>query len=79
MRWLDRCIEAHQRDDDQSIFPIVQGGLDLSLREKCANELLKRKVRGYAVGGLRYNMSQTFKILSKNVKIHTKFNIHKKE
>lgn len=53
MRWLDRCLKAHSRDDEQSVFPIVQGGLDESLREKCADELLKRYVRGYAVGGLR--------------------------
>lgn len=52
VRWLDRCLKAHSRDDDQSVFPIVQGGLDLELREKCAGELLKRNVRGYAVGGL---------------------------
>lgn len=25
VRWLDRCISAHNRDDEQSIFPIVQG------------------------------------------------------
>lgn len=24
IRWLDRCLEAHERDDQQSIFPIVQ-------------------------------------------------------
>lgn len=53
VRWLDRCISAHKRDDDQSIFPIVQGGLQDDLRETCATELLKRNVRGYAVGGLR--------------------------
>ncbi|EDX03315.1 GD23082 [Drosophila simulans] len=29
IRWVDRCIEAHARDDDQSLFPIVQGGLDV--------------------------------------------------
>lgn len=52
VRWLDRCISAHKRDNDQSIFPIVQGGLQDDLREKCANELLKRNVHGYAVGGL---------------------------
>ncbi|CAD7088567.1 unnamed protein product [Hermetia illucens] len=52
VRWLDRCLEAHQRDDDQSVFPIVQGGLEPELREKCVAELTKRKVRGYAVGGL---------------------------
>lgn len=53
VRWLDRCLKAHSRDDEQSVFPIVQGGLDMELRDKCASELLKRNVRGYAVGGLR--------------------------
>lgn len=53
VRWLDRCLSAHKRDDEQSVFPIVQGGLNESLRKKCAEELLKRNVRGYAVGGLR--------------------------
>lgn len=52
IRWLDRCIEAHSRDDDQSIFPIVQGGLQADLRDQCAKALLKRNVRGFAVGGL---------------------------
>lgn len=53
VRWLDRCLSAHARDDEQSVFPIVQGGLNENLRKKCADELLKRNVRGYAVGGLR--------------------------
>jgi len=22
IRWVDRCIEAHARDDDQSLFPL---------------------------------------------------------
>lgn len=52
IRWIDRCIEADGRKDDQSIFPIVQGGLDPDLRRKCADQLLKRDVRGFAVGGL---------------------------
>nr|XP_014089183.1 queuine tRNA-ribosyltransferase catalytic subunit [Bactrocera oleae] len=52
IRWLDRCIGAHARDDDQSLFPIVQGALDPELRKKCADALIQRKVRGYAVGGL---------------------------
>lgn len=30
----------------------MQGALEEDLREKCADELLKRNVRGYAVGGL---------------------------
>lgn len=53
IRWLDRCLQQHSRNDEQSIFPIVQGGLDPKLREECAKELTKRDVRGFAVGGLR--------------------------
>lgn len=34
LRWLDRCIAAHGRPDEQSLFPIVQGGLDEKLREQ---------------------------------------------
>lgn len=52
IRWIDRCITADSRSSEQSIFPIVQGGLDKDLRKKCAEELLKRDVRGFAVGGL---------------------------
>ncbi|CAG5135656.1 unnamed protein product [Candidula unifasciata] len=52
IRWLDRCIKAHQRPKDQCLFPIVQGGLDAELRTKCAHELIKRDVGGYAIGGL---------------------------
>ncbi|XP_043251922.1 queuine tRNA-ribosyltransferase catalytic subunit isoform X1 [Colletes gigas] len=51
-RWLDRCLSAHERSSEQSVFPIVQGGLDPKLRTECANKLIKRKVNGYAVGGL---------------------------
>lgn len=53
IRWLDRCLSAHERPSEQSIFPIVQGGLDPALRSQCARELTKREVNGYAVGGLR--------------------------
>ncbi|KAL0099359.1 hypothetical protein PUN28_020136 [Cardiocondyla obscurior] len=52
IRWLDRCLSAHEKPDEQSIFPIVQGGLDSELRSKCARQLIKREVNGYAVGGL---------------------------
>ncbi|XP_063234806.1 queuine tRNA-ribosyltransferase catalytic subunit [Bacillus rossius redtenbacheri] len=51
-RWLDRCIEAHARPDSQSIFPIVQGGLDPELRALCAQQLMQRNVNGFAIGGL---------------------------
>lgn len=36
VRWLDRCLSANQRPGEQALFPIVQGGLDEALREKCA-------------------------------------------
>jgi tRNA-guanine transglycosylase len=52
IRWIDRCIEADSRSSEQSIFPIVQGGLDQDLRKKCTEGLLQREVRGFAVGGL---------------------------
>ncbi|EDW75896.1 uncharacterized protein Dwil_GK15182 [Drosophila willistoni] len=52
IRWVDRCIKAHDRDDDQSLFPIVQGGLDIPLRHRCVSALMERQVRGFAVGGL---------------------------
>lgn len=52
VRWLDRCIAAHKRPNEQNLFPIVQGGLDANLRVQCAKELTKRDVPGFAIGGL---------------------------
>ena len=57
VRWLDRCIETHEksgRTDVQNLFAIVQGGLDPELRDKCLEEMIKRRdrVAGYAIGGL---------------------------
>lgn len=51
IRWLDRCISAQTRED-QVLFPIIQGGLDLELRERCTKEMLKRVQVGIAIGGL---------------------------
>nr|XP_018918238.1 PREDICTED: queuine tRNA-ribosyltransferase catalytic subunit [Bemisia tabaci] len=52
IRWLDRCLVAHKRPKEQSIFPIVQGSLIPNLRIKNAEELVKRNTNGYAIGGL---------------------------
>ena len=55
IRWLDRCIKAHGRPRDQSLFAIIQGGLDCSpggLRELCLSEMVARDLPGYAIGGL---------------------------
>ncbi len=37
VRWLDRCMSAHRRSDQQSLFGIIQGGLQPALREKCVD------------------------------------------
>ena len=60
VRWIDRCRQAHQRKHDQSLFPIVQGGLDMrpgGLRDYCLEEFGKREnggatSPGFAIGGL---------------------------
>ncbi|EIN11682.1 tRNA-guanine transglycosylase [Punctularia strigosozonata HHB-11173 SS5] len=57
VRWLDRCIAHHKqsgRREVQNLFAIVQGGLSPELRDRCLDEMIKRKdeVAGYAIGGL---------------------------
>ena len=52
IRWAERCVAAHARPDVQSLFGIVQGGAELDLRERCAAELSKLGLPGYALGGL---------------------------
>ena len=50
-RWARRCRAAH-RVNDQALFGIVQGGVELDLRERSARELIDLDFPGYAVGGL---------------------------
>lgn len=52
LRWVDRCVAAHENPQRQNLFGIVQGGLDSSLREVCCMEMVKRDLPGYAIGGL---------------------------
>ncbi|XJO76257.1 hypothetical protein BDV3_006807 [Batrachochytrium dendrobatidis] len=52
IRWLDRCFSAHAKPKTQSLFPIIQGGLDERLRRTCIQEMTKRNANGYAIGGL---------------------------
>ncbi len=51
-RWLDRCIAAHARPDDQALFGIVQGGTDLHQRSLCARRVTEADLPGYAIGGV---------------------------
>jgi queuine tRNA-ribosyltransferase catalytic subunit len=52
VRWLDRCIAAHKKTETQSLFCIIQGGLDLRLRAICCKEMVERDTPGIAIGGL---------------------------
>jgi queuine tRNA-ribosyltransferase len=49
--WAGRCRVAHRRDD-QALYGIVQGGLDLALRRECLERLEEIGFEGYALGGL---------------------------
>ncbi|RKD23922.1 tRNA guanosine(34) transglycosylase Tgt [Ammoniphilus oxalaticus] len=51
-RWLERCIAAHDRSEDQALFGIVQGGMYRDLREQSAKEITSFDLPGYAIGGL---------------------------
>lgn len=50
LKWAVRCRDAHRRPD-QALFAIVQGGLDLELRARCAETLVALDFPGYALGG----------------------------
>jgi queuine tRNA-ribosyltransferase len=50
LHWAERCKNAHTRAD-QALFAIVQGGTDVALRVRCAEELTKLEFPGYALGG----------------------------
>lgn len=49
--WAKRSKAAHCRED-QAMYGIVQGGLDLDLRRECLERLISIGFDGYAIGGL---------------------------
>ncbi|HEY3915228.1 MAG TPA: tRNA guanosine(34) transglycosylase Tgt, partial [Verrucomicrobiae bacterium] len=49
--WARECREQ-PRAPGQKFFGIVQGGVDVSLRERCARELVAMDFDGYAIGGV---------------------------
>ena len=51
VRWAQRCKEFASRED-QSLFGIVQGGLNRDFRLECVERLKEMDFEGYAVGGL---------------------------
>ena len=48
--WAERCKAAHSRPD-QALFAIVQGGIDVETRVRCAEALRRIDFPGYALGG----------------------------
>lgn len=51
LRWAKRGRDAHQKEEIQAIFGIVQGGEFPDLREHSAKELVKMDFPGYSIGG----------------------------
>jgi queuine tRNA-ribosyltransferase len=52
VRWLERCVKAHARKDEQSLFGIVQGGTDLERRRWSAERICAMDCPGFAIGGV---------------------------
>jgi queuine tRNA-ribosyltransferase len=56
-RWLERCVKRFDETEpkygyDQTLFPIVQGGIFPELRRKAAEHVISFDRDGYAIGGL---------------------------
>jgi queuine tRNA-ribosyltransferase len=57
IQWASVCREQ-PRADGQSVFGIVQGGINQQLRERCARELVAMDFDGYAIGGVSVGESE---------------------
>ncbi len=56
-KWAKQSIQYHmqqkqERDLQNKIFAIMQGGIDYEMRKRSANELVELEFDGYAIGGL---------------------------
>ena len=51
-RWLQRCVAAHKRPDEQALFGIVQGGPNEELRKRSVEQVVGLNLPGYAIGGV---------------------------
>jgi len=68
IRWAARCRQAANLEN-QLLFAIVQGGLDLELRAYCAGRLREMDFPGYAIGGLSVGETpqQMYQVLAATV------------
>jgi queuine tRNA-ribosyltransferase len=64
-RWSVRALEARKYPERQSLFGILQGGLDLELRARHIEEMCAHPFDGFAVGGLSVGESipQMYEVL----------------
>jgi queuine tRNA-ribosyltransferase len=67
-RWLERCVQAHQRSD-QALFGIVQGGIETDLRRESAQSLVTFDLPGYAIGGV--SVGEPSELIEQIVKVTT--------
>ena len=52
LAWMERCVRAHARPEEQALFGIVQGSVYPQLRAACAEALVAMDLPGYAIGGV---------------------------
>jgi len=52
LRWGERAVASRTRTDDQALFGIVQGGVDLELRASAAQRTAAIEFDGFGIGGL---------------------------
>jgi len=50
-RWAERCLKT-RKNDNQTLYGIVQGGVSTELRKRSAESLTSLDFPGYAIGGL---------------------------
>jgi len=58
LAWGARALAARTRRDDQALFGIVQGGVDLDLRREAAARTAELGFDGYGIGGLSVGESR---------------------
>jgi queuine tRNA-ribosyltransferase len=51
-RWLEQCINHHERADSQGLFGIVQGSIYEDLRRHSVETVCSHDLPGFAVGGV---------------------------
>ncbi len=68
IRWAKRCKDNH-KNENQSLFGIVQGGEFADLREKSAKETVSMNFDGYSIGGTSVGEAKeiTYKMIDDSI------------